>query len=62
MAQLSPNSVQILDGAITLKQRNHSSAWQAHYKITNKWMRTTTKQTDLDKAKKTAIRSNVWQS
>lgn len=54
MAQLSPNSVQILDGAITLKQRNHSSAWQAHYKIANRWMRTTTKQTDLEKAKKTA--------
>lgn len=54
MAKLSPNSVQILDGAITLKQRNHSSAWQAHYKIGNRWMRTTTKQTDLDKAKKTA--------
>ena len=54
MAQLSPNSVQILDGAITLKQRSHSSAWQAHYKIANKWLRNTTKQTDLDKAKKTA--------
>lgn len=54
MAQLSPNSVQILDGAITLKKRSYSSAWQAHYKIANRWLRNTTKQTDLEKAKKTA--------
>jgi integrase len=54
MAQLSPNSVQILDGTITLKQRSNSAAWQAHYKIANKWLRNTTKQTDLEKAKKTA--------
>lgn len=51
---LPPNSVQTLDGDITLTKRKRSSAWQMRYKIGNKWIRTTTGHNDLDKAKKAA--------
>ena len=51
---LSPNSVQILDGDITLTLRAHSSVWQARYKIGSKWIRQTTEHSDLEKAKKVA--------
>jgi len=54
MAQLSVNSIQILDGAVTLTKRDNSAAWQARYKIGNKWIRTTTKQKELARATKTA--------
>jgi integrase len=54
MAQLSANSVQILDGAVTLTKRDNSAAWQARYKIGSKWIRTTTKQKELSRATKTA--------
>ena len=54
MAQLSDLSVQILDGAVTLTQREHSSAWQARYKIGNKSIRVTTKEKEIDRAKKIA--------
>lgn len=54
VAQLSDSSVQILDGDITLTKRSHSSAWQARYKIGNKWLRTTTKHKELERAVKVA--------
>jgi integrase len=54
MAQLSVNSVQILDGAVTLTKRDNSAAWQARYKIGSKWIRTTTKQKELSRATKAA--------
>lgn len=54
MPDLAKTSVQILDGAVTLTQRKRSSAWQARYKIGSNWLRTTTKQKDLEKAKKVA--------
>ena len=54
MSNLSPNSVQIVEGDITLTKRLGSNAWQARYKIGNKWMRLTTGHNDLDKAKKAA--------
>ena len=54
MSNLSPNSVQIVEGDITLTKRLGSNAWQARYKIGNKWMRITTGHDDLDKAKKAA--------
>ena len=49
--QLSNNSVQILDGKVVLSKRKRSSHWQARYKIGSTWIRTTTKESDLDKAK-----------
>ena len=54
MAQLSVNSVQILDGSVTLTKRDRSSAWQARYKIGNKWIRATTKHKELERATKAA--------
>lgn len=54
IATLSQNSVQILDGAVTLTKRKKSPAWQCRYRIGRKWIRITTHQTDLDKAKKIA--------
>ena len=54
MAKLSDHSIQILDGSITLTKRKDSAAWQARFKAAERWIRTTTKQKDLDKAKKVA--------
>ena len=54
MAKLSANSIQILDGAVTLTKRDNSSAWQARFKIGNRWIRTTTKQKELARATKAA--------
>ncbi len=54
MAKLSANSIQILDGAVTLTKRDNSSAWQARYKIGSRWIRTTTKQKELARATKAA--------
>lgn len=54
MPQLSENSVQILDGAVVLTLRSRSSAWQARFRIGNKWLRITTKQKELEKAKEVA--------
>ena len=51
MPQLSKNSVQILDGAVTLTKRDNSSAWQARYKVGDSWIRVTTKTKDLKEAK-----------
>ena len=54
MAQLSPNSVQILNGKITLTKRDNSSAWQMRYKIGDRWLRETTKQKELKEAQQVA--------
>ena len=54
MAQLSVDSVQILDGNVTLSKRDRSSAWQARYKIGFDWIRTTTKEKEIERAKKVA--------
>lgn len=51
MPQLSQNSVTILDGKVVLTQRKRSSAWQARFRIGSKWLRVTTKQNELEKAK-----------
>ena len=54
MPQLSEKSVTLLDGAVVLTLRSRSSAWQARFRIGNRWLRVTTKQTELEKAKETA--------
>ena len=54
MAQLSPNSIQLLNGKITLTKRSHSSAWQMRYKIGDRWLRETTKEKDLKEAQQVA--------
>lgn len=54
MPQLSETSVQILDRLITLTQRDRSSMWQARFRIGERWYRVTTKQRDLEEAKRVA--------
>lgn len=55
MPQLSQDSVAIFEGKIVLTQRKRSSAWQARFRVGNKWLRITTKQTELEKAKAAAL-------
>lgn len=50
MPKLADAQNTLLDGAIVLSQRSRSSAWQARFKVGDKWVRVTTKQRD----KKTA--------
>ena len=54
MPLLAETSVAILDGAVVLTLRPRSSAWQARFRVGGKWLRVTTKQSDLDKAKEAA--------
>jgi integrase len=54
--QLSANSVTIRDGKIVLTQRKNSSAWQARFRVGNRWLRVTTKHAELEKAKDAAYK------
>lgn len=54
MAKLSTSTVTINDGDILLYKRVKSSVWQAKFKIGSRWVRTTTKLDDLEKAKAAA--------
>jgi integrase len=54
MAKLSPNTVTILDGDVRLTRRGGSSAWQAAFKIGDRWVRTTTKFKQLADARERA--------
>jgi len=52
--QLAETSVAILDGVVVLTLRPRSSAWQARFRVGGRWIRVTTKQSDLEKAKEAA--------
>ena len=54
MPELSAKSVTILDGKVVLTMRPRSSVWQARFRIADKWLRVSTKQADLEKAKVSA--------
>lgn len=54
MVKLSPNTVTILDGDVKLTRRGGSSAWQAAFKIADRWVRVTTKCRQLAEAKEAA--------
>lgn len=54
MAKLSASTVTINDGDILLYKRVRSTAWQAKFKIGQRWVRATTKLDDLADAKKAA--------
>ena len=54
MPKLSPNSVTLLDGAVVLSRRNGSARWQARFKNGNRWIRATTKEKNLNDAKRSA--------
>jgi hypothetical protein len=51
MAKLSPETVTLFDGAVKLTQRNGSRAWQAAFKIGDRWVRATTRCKELKDAR-----------
>lgn len=55
MPQKVERTVHILEGKATLSIRKTSPVWQVRYKVGNKWLRTTTKEEDLAKAKSKAV-------
>lgn len=54
MVKLSDETVTLLDGDVRLTRRKNSSAWQAAFKIGDRWVRTTTKCRQLADAKERA--------
>ncbi len=54
MVKLSAETVTIMDGDVRLTRRKSSSAWQAAFKIDDRWVRVTTKARQLADAKETA--------
>jgi hypothetical protein len=63
MANKKESTRQLIYRNLTLYQREHSAAWQCRYKVDNKWMRATTKETQLDlaanKAKKILLNAEI---
>jgi len=55
LPQLSPKTITLLDGEIRLFRRAHSQAFQAAFKIGDRWVRKSTGTKDLGKAKKRAV-------
>lgn len=54
MVKLSPTTETVLDGDVRLTRRGGSSAWQAAFKIDDRWVRVTTKCRQLADAKERA--------
>jgi len=54
---------QLIHRNLTLYQREHSAVWQCRYKVANKWLRATTKETKFDlavnKAKELLIEAEI---
>jgi integrase len=50
MANKKENTHQLIHRNLTLYQREHSAVWQCRYKVGNKWIRATTKETQFDLA------------
>ncbi|MCH7538212.1 MAG: site-specific integrase [Proteobacteria bacterium] len=55
MPKQSSESVPILEGTALLVRRANTPRWQVKYRIHNRWIRSSTKQTDLEEAKKVAV-------
>ena len=57
------NTHQLIRHSLTLFQREHSAVWQCRYKVGNKWVRATTKETKyelaVDKAKELLIKDST---
>ena len=54
MPKLSPNSATIMEGKVVLSRRNGSAKWQARYKMGGRWIRVTTKTSELNEAREIA--------
>lgn len=63
MAIKKESTHQLIHRNLTLYQRDHSAVWQCRYKVDNKWIRATTKETQLDlainKAKELLVRGST---
>jgi protoheme ferro-lyase len=63
MAIKKESTRQLIYRNLTLYQREHSAVWQCRYKVDNKWIRATTKETQLDlavnKAKKILLNAEI---
>ena len=55
MPEKSATTEILLDRELVLYQRERSSIWQCRYKVDGKWQRATTKERDLEKAKRKAL-------
>ncbi len=55
MPEKSPTTEILLARELVLYQRERSSIWQCRYKVDGKWQRATTKERDLEKAKRKAL-------
>ena len=63
MATKKESTHQLIHRNLTLYQREHSAVWQCRYKVDNKWIRATTKETQLDlavnKAKELLVEAEI---
>jgi integrase len=63
MAIKKESTHQLIHRNLTLYQRDHSAVWQCRYKVDNKWIRATTKETQLDlainKAKELLVEAEI---
>jgi protoheme ferro-lyase len=50
MATKKESTHQLIHRNLTLYQRERSAVWQCRYKVDNKWIRATTKETQFDLA------------
>lgn len=48
MAIKKESTHQLIHRNLTLYQREHSAVWQCRYKVDNKWIRATAKETQFD--------------
>ena len=63
MAIKKESTHQLIYRNLTLYQREHSAVWQCRYKVDNKWIRATTKETQFDlavnKAKELIVEAEI---
>ena len=55
MPKLAEESIQLHNGKVVLTKRQRSPYWQARFRIGNKWIRTSTKQSELKEAEDVAF-------
>ncbi len=62
MPQKNAESVHILEGDAILYRREGTPCWQVRFKVYGRWLRASTKQKQLDKAKKSAVQivTKAW--
>ena len=62
MPQKASHTIHILEGKATLYQRPTTPQWFVRYKVDGKWLRTTTKKSNLEEAKQAAVDivTNAW--